>query len=145
MDQASPARPPSFVRCGPIEVNNQRRGGWWGACPGRGCLGYATERDSYAHRLRELGAYAISVNVLQKIQTLGVERVFVVETDTGTILEYRIEQFLEEGEAVPDEYLQDIYDPQRFAGTELAAGRWEDAFGAFYRDSPVTEAAVLSR
>lgn len=71
--------------------------GWWGVCPERNCRAYLTDRDPDEHKWRALGgdagAWAISDSALRKLDRLGVKRVFVRETTTGDVYEYRLAAF----------------------------------------------------
>ena len=98
---------------------------------------YVTTRSCDTHRIKYLkqdqgGAYAVSVNALDQIRqaahrlgSTGPGVVFVHETETGDVLEWRAEKLFE-GPRVPDEFLESKGDPQRYVTPKSADARWEN-------------------
>lgn len=138
-------QPPTISTRGNVHAptaKGTRIAGKWGVVPERGCLGYVTKRDSHAHRIRSLDAYAISTSVLRNLERLKVGRVFIHETDTGDVYEYLLEDFTEYGRIVPGHILEDDTDPQRFHSRDDPAALWPKHAGLFYnhRDTDAVDA-----
>ena len=108
--------------------------GMWGHCEERGALAYVSERDSERHRLRALDAYAISTYTLELLTALRAEYVFIAETDTGDVYEYELADFTEYGDLVPERFLEDTNDPQRYATRAGAWRKWSNHAGDLQTD-----------
>lgn len=109
--------------------------GHWGPSPQRRCRVFATKRSSEKHRIHKLasssgGAYAISDAAIEKLSRVGVGRIFVVEYDTGSVLEYQFRDFAEWGSAVP-ESMSSAHDPQTYRARDDAR-EWEDHSSDFF-------------
>lgn len=117
------------LRGGHTRDGGDRQLGWVGLSPERGCRCFATVRDSETHRIHAVGgdsgAYAISDDGLEKLAMFGCGRVFVVEDDTGDVLEWRFDTFAA-GDPVPDYILQTENDPQTYMPASTARHRWSD-------------------
>lgn len=98
--------------------------GWHGET-NRGEMGFVSVRNSHTHRIRALNAYAISVDVLDKLDARDVSVVLIVEEDTGDVWEYDIGAF---DTHVPETFLNRRDDPQRYATAtrDAARGKWEN-------------------
>lgn len=124
------------IYAGLNEDGTRRTVGHVGLCPDRGdddvvASVFVTKRDSHDHRIRALDAYAISEDALPRLTDRDIKRLFVHETDTGHVYEYRMRQFTE-GPNVPNHYLATRGDPQRFVTRDDAAYTWADHGGRLY-------------
>lgn len=130
-----PEDPPTISTTGRVLAptpDEAKAAGKWGHVPERDCLGFVTQRDSHAHRIRKFDAYALSVSVLNTLTDLGVERVFIHETDTGDVYEFLLDDFTEWGKPVPDDVLEHPSDPQRYHSRDDPAALWSGHASAFY-------------
>lgn len=93
-------------------TNSNQTAGWVGPSPNRDVYIFAKVCERGKHRLRELEAYALSDTVLSKVASYGAQRIFVIELDTGDVLEWPARDF---DRSVPKKYLQDDDDPQTCA------------------------------
>ena len=115
-----------------IDAETSRIVGYHGISPERECRAFVTSRDSDEHRLRALDAYAISDRALSMVEAFGIERIYIVETDTGTVYEFRASDYLTDGDPVPEEFLMTAHDPQTYRRRDEALHRWRDHAGEFY-------------
>lgn len=91
---------------------------------------FITTRDSHDHRIRHLhddegGSYAISADVIDRLDRQDVSRVLIHEPDRDTVLEWPLTAFIE-GDPVPETFLQTTGDPQEYATRDSAEHVWED-------------------
>lgn len=110
--------------------------GYTARTPDRNGLVFVASRDSHDHRLRHLeadrgGAYAFSVDALDRLATLDVTRILIHEVDTGDVLEWPANAFYD-GDEVPARYLETTMDPQQYATVHGAEFCWDDHGGGLY-------------
>lgn len=126
--------PPLIRKEGRVLTTDSKRtrtAGWHGPT-NRGAVGYVTSRDSHEHRIRALDAYAISTSVLRKLELIDAEVLLVVEEDTDAVFEYRLEDFTEYADLVPERFLYDASDPQRYVPRTNAYAEWPNHRGDVY-------------
>jgi hypothetical protein len=106
---------------------------------------YITEREAEDHRYHgedpwydlpfDGDGHALSVELFERISDYGAGRVYVIETDTGTVFHYGFRQFVNgspinfEDEADDRGYEKD---PQMVVAIEDAATVYEDAYPGVY-------------
>jgi hypothetical protein len=135
--------PPRFKKKGRVrggfneKTGEQITAGWWGICPERDVKGFATSRRHDEHRFfalerEEGGSYAVSDDVLRKLDAMNLKRLFIVEIDTNRVLEYRVDDFVSRGRSVPSKYLHTSNDPQTYRTVSDARHRWGDHASSFW-------------
>jgi hypothetical protein len=78
------------------------------------------------HRIRNVDGYAISTNALDIMRTLAIERVYIMERDTGDVLEYLYEDFTEWGDLLPESHRDHPEHRQRYVRCSDPLALWPD-------------------
>jgi len=102
----------------------------WGQSPELNERVAILHRDCHQriHKLGTEGAFAISNKGLDIMTSLGVRRLFFKEPDTGDVYEYKIEDFTEWGERVPDNICEyPKADPQTWVDRADPLNHYPDA------------------
>lgn len=118
--------PPTFVFAGRMQIHTStgvRIAGFYGRCPERGAKAAMSKRNSHQHRLRALDAYAFSLTVIGVMEKLDTEYLFVYETNTGDVYEWKYTA-LRYADEVPDKFLDSAGDPQKYIPRQSARAVW---------------------
>ena len=119
---------PTFESSGQVLAHTPsvaRVAGHVGIIPERSAPGFLSDRNSYEHRIRGLDSYAFSLTCLYTLDRFGVGTILIRETDTNDVYEWGWDA-VRTAEMVPDKYLADSTDPQKYLTRGSALAVWRD-------------------
>lgn len=119
----------------PLEDIHRENGGVVGAvhkCPTYDCLAYYSVRNERDHFYWKGKAYPIDDTIVERLTELGVEKVFIGQTDKQSVLEFDFQQYREcqDGETIH----HPPYAKQRYTPRENAVRKWPNHTGTLFVD-----------
>lgn len=85
---------------------------------------YSTRRKPY-HFYRRGGGYAVSDQILSKLDRVGVSRIIIHTANGEDVYEFATRQYVQDGDAVPEKELLDIEDSQTYVEVDEAKNAWK--------------------
>lgn len=95
-------------------------------CPTYGCKAYYSTRDASKHFMFKYRGYAVDDVILQELDEMGVEKVFIGVRNDRTVLEYDLQQFLDE------DTFDEGWGVQRCPPKSDAKREWPNAVGNIF-------------
>jgi hypothetical protein len=97
---------------------------------------YITRRVDHLHYYKSGGGgYAISDEIINRLDRTPISRIIVHVADSGGLYEFGYHQYENEATPVPESLLIDEDDPQGYVATDDCLNSWEGVGGRVYVES----------